>query len=410
MADSRHERAVDDLAVDFGARIEGLRRDGVPSYPPLGGRTPWAEAPEAEKLEQIVWESMSVWLGAKSFDPGAAGPEVISLPGAVALEAVERHVDYAGLPEAQRAQLVELRARLDAGQFAGPPTGHKDPVADGLQRAVGVGHLEDMLQAAKEGDGRPWAVRPEAEKVKDIVGLSAETAAPGGYTLAVIEREVDYAGLPPWRREALEGLRARLDRGDAGHDPLDLDGSADLALRLAELEARVEDDRQLGARDAQGQRWPWAGLAEKTKLDLILVEMGDLHLESEPAAYDLAARSVDPARLTVPTRREFEEARAAAGADRSVWNGQGRTPWQVADDRDEMPTPEEWQKLKAEWTHDYGLRRLEDRGVRYEDEIHRALDHAAVAPPGRLPSPGEIADGRGGPLPAGPEHGKGRGR
>ena len=36
---------------------------------------------------------------------------------------------------------------------------------------------------------------------------------------------------------------------------------------------------------------------------------------------------------------------------------------------DDMPTPEEWQLLKAEWTHDYGLRRMEERGVRYEDEV-----------------------------------------
>jgi hypothetical protein len=43
-----------------------------------------------------------------------------------------------------------------------------------------------------------------------------------------------------------------------------------------------------------------------------------------------------------------------------------------------MPTPEEWQKLKAEWKHDYGLRRLEDRGVKYEDEVERKLDHAAA--------------------------------
>ena len=91
-------------------------------------------------------------------------------------------------------------------------------------------------------------------------------------------------------------------------------------------------------------------------------------------------------------------------------------------DRDDMPTPEEWRKLKAEWTHDYGLRRMEDRGVKYGDEAERELDYAAargkggeqdgppasgiaqgqattVTPPGRTaqpphpshPSPSEIA-------------------
>jgi hypothetical protein len=47
-------------------------------------------------------------------------------------------------------------------------------------------------------------------------------------------------------------------------------------------------------------------------------------------------------------------------------------------DSDDMPTPEEWRKLQAEWTHDYGLRRMEDRGVKYEDEAERELDHAAA--------------------------------
>ena len=47
-------------------------------------------------------------------------------------------------------------------------------------------------------------------------------------------------------------------------------------------------------------------------------------------------------------------------------------------DRDDMPTPEEWPTLKAEWTHDYGLRFLEDRQVRYEDTAERPLDQAAV--------------------------------
>ena len=56
--------------------------------------------------------------------------------------------------------------------------------------------------------------------------------------------------------------------------------------------------------------------------------------------------------------------------------------------------PGEWEKLKAEWMHDHGLRRMEDRGVKYEDEAERQLDHAAargtgVQPP--HPWPSEIA-------------------
>jgi hypothetical protein len=46
--------------------------------------------------------------------------------------------------------------------------------------------------------------------------------------------------------------------------------------------------------------------------------------------------------------------------------------------RDHIPTSEEWRKLKAEWSHDYGLRRMEDRGVKYEDQAERKLDRDAA--------------------------------
>lgn len=64
---------------------------------------------------------------------------------------------------------------------------------------------------------------------------------------------------------------------------------------------------------------------------------------------------------------------------------------------------EEWRKLKAEWTHDYGLRRMEDRGVKYEDQEERKPVDAADREPApakavgkpaagpKLPSPSEIA-------------------
>lgn len=46
---------------------------------------------------------------------------------------------------------------------------------------------------------------------------------------------------------------------------------------------------------------------------------------------------------------------------------------------EEEMSPEDWQRLKAEMTHDYGLRHLEDRGVKYEDEVERFFDHLADA-------------------------------
>jgi hypothetical protein len=71
----------------------------------------------------------------------------------------------------------------------------------------------------------------------------------------------------------------------------------------------------------------------------------------------------------------------------------------IADEHDGMPTLEEWRKLHAEWTHDYGLRRLEERGVRYQDEAERSLDLTAEG----MPSPADLVE-RAGDL----AHGNGR--
>jgi hypothetical protein len=48
---------------------------------------------------------------------------------------------------------------------------------------------------------------------------------------------------------------------------------------------------------------------------------------------------------------------------------------------DEIPTGEEWRKLQAELTHDHGARRMEDRGVNYEDAVERMQDHADASKP-----------------------------
>ncbi len=53
----------------------------------------------------------------------------------------------------------------------------------------------------------------------------------------------------------------------------------------------------------------------------------------------------------------------------------------ISEPGDEIPTGEEWRKLQAELTHDYGLRRMEDRGVKYEDDVERILDHAEASNP-----------------------------
>ena len=97
----------DDRVAAFEERIAKLQRDGVGAYPPLGHRTPWADATEQHKLEEIVWESWTVSHGS-------------SVAGRDALAVIERDVDHAGLPTEQRELLQDLRARVDAGEFVEP--------------------------------------------------------------------------------------------------------------------------------------------------------------------------------------------------------------------------------------------------------------------------------------------------
>lgn len=304
-----------ELIADFHARIEGLKRDGVPSYPPLGGRRPWPEAPETAKLEQIIWESTNVWLGTELPDVGA-GPPVIRVPGRVALEMVERHVDYGGLLPAQRERLEALRTGLDAGRLGEDSPAGEDPVALGLARAMGIGDFEERLKALKDDEERPWAEVPEDVRVRVLVELATETGPPGAYVLEVIAREVDPARLPKWRRKALAGLLDQLNCGalDGENPNPGYQGDrADLALRLSELEARIEDLKHIGGDDPNPGRYRrWSDLAEEAKLNEIMWEARELNLEFEPAVYAIAAREVDLVQLPEETRREFEEGWAGA--------------------------------------------------------------------------------------------------
>jgi hypothetical protein len=81
------------------------------------------------------------------------------------------------------------------------------------------------------------------------------------------------------------------------------------------------------------------------------------------------------------------------------------SPGARADDGDGVVTPEEWLTLKGEWTHDYGLRRMEDRGISYEDEAARLPGQAVEGGSGegravgqesqREVTPADLADGMG---------------
>ena len=328
MAMSSRDWDTADLVADFDTRIEALRREGVPSYPPLGGRKPWAETPEPEKLEAIAWESTNIWLRDGSSGEGEAGLHVISVPGAAALAAIERHVDYAGLPPVQREMLEDLRTKLDAGQLDGPQPDRKDLAALALARIVGIGEFEEKLGALKADEDRPWAEVPEDVKAAVLVDMAEDAGPPGAYTLSAIEREVDYGKLPPWRRDGLERLRDRLDRGELDGEypnPSYQGDRAELALRLTELEARVASDKRVGHEESsEDWHWSWREVPEADKFDLVMGHIRELHLESQAAAYLVLGREVDLKSVRKDQWWEFEDGRREAwprpAADASVFD------------------------------------------------------------------------------------------
>jgi hypothetical protein len=111
--------------------------------------------------------------------------------------------------------------------------------------------------------------------------------------------------------------------------------------------------------------------------------------------------------------------------DESIWSLEPSAKWDEPRDSQKLANEfvrDEERQLHAEMRHDYGLRFLEDRGLKYEDAADLPLDHAAGGGKGqgrageqqrkRLPFPGELAETRGGPEPPDPDqgHDKGRGR
>jgi hypothetical protein len=289
--------------ADFVDWIEHQRREGFATYWPIPGRLPWDQASETYKLGEIVWSSWVVEHGH-------------SVAGAAALAAVEQFVDYAGLPASQREMLIDLRERLDAGRLIDPPGVHEDRVGMALSYIWHVSDFEKRVGELKASEDRPWANVPEAVKVELLVDAAQGNRAPAGFVLEAIEREVDFRQLPTWRREALEGLRDRI--GPPGIDarnpqPSYLQDDAGYALQMAELEALVEEYKQLGAPDADGRRWPWNELSEEQKLSEIQVDIANLDLEEFGRAYELVDREVDMTRVPDWQRQSIERHREEAG-------------------------------------------------------------------------------------------------
>jgi hypothetical protein len=119
-----------------------------------------------------------------------------------------------------------------------------------------------------------------------------------------------------------------LDRGElAGENPNRCyqGDHAELELRLAELEARVEDDKRLGALDDKGRRWPWKELSESVKFNLIRGEIDNLHLGTELRPYAIIDRDVDIRGVSGERRREFKANRfdSVAANLRQQWYDDG---------------------------------------------------------------------------------------
>jgi hypothetical protein len=144
-----------DLIADFHSRIDKLKREGVPDYPPLGDRLAWAEASEERKLENIVWESMEVWLDNRN---------VIRVPGMVRLETIERNVDYANLPESKRGALESLR--VEVGQ-------EKDPDRHASASLVKIAELEDDASGHEyEEDSAPKSLKEQFKQI--LAGVNVQ--------------------------------------------------------------------------------------------------------------------------------------------------------------------------------------------------------------------------------------------
>ena len=155
MADSTEDQAWADRIAKFDAWIEERRRDAGSG---------WAKATEEEKLGEMYWESCSVSDG-------------LTVPGPALLAAIERNIDYAGLPAVQAAMFRALRARVDGGEFDASRAENSDAVGATLGRIVDAGFFEEELRKATESTDKPWSEIPEDGKVWRIIGMALDSGA-----------------------------------------------------------------------------------------------------------------------------------------------------------------------------------------------------------------------------------------
>ncbi len=311
----------------FDAEIGKLREDGLASLR-LRRQVAWDEASEADKLAAIEWQAVRVSLMGEP------------VRGVDLLVAVERNVDYEGLPTAQGDRLRDLRVQIDAGRIdVSPSPRDLDHAWKAVSWTAGIEAFDRSLDRYK-ADGLynfpnniPWAEVSADRKASEIVGLALHRHPPGANALAAIEREVDYGQLSDGRREALEGLRAQIDAGGLeGIQPGDLGDRANHALRLAELEPRVAEYKVNGGPDARDNLRPWGALPEVRKLDLIVLECIELRLDFGPSVAGLIDREVDMARVPEARREGIEQAKLMATLGGEEYRRRQDAPYEPPDE------------------------------------------------------------------------------
>ena len=224
--------------------------------------------------------------GAGIWRTHSASRDATPVPGDVTLTAIERNVDYDGLPSVQAEMLRVVRQKLDVGDLPEP---HPDRGMDRTWRALNsIGSIDkfdrDLEHYKAEGlydrpKNTPWAAVPESKKVSALVRLRARTDGPPGATSwrRSSERSITMAprgAARPWKgcadgwTPASSTATSRATRKTA---PI-------TRCAIAEFEAHVEDYKHLGGRDEWGVDHRWKEFGEGEKLDRIVRETGSLHL------------------------------------------------------------------------------------------------------------------------------------
>ena len=298
---------------------------------------------------------------------------------------------------------IETRPRDDARHQGGAHQGRRRKLSRPIRRH-GLGrdeHAAAQNRLAGHGYGERYDLLAHA--LKESI-WSLEKADSKELAFEFVKEEARQA-MPGFRADAFDALTTRLEALGKEQTAL-AEKFGEFASEAYPLIAKLAEVRPAASLDAfdrvvadlrrhwhedghgdGGETWEEQSAVEKIGY---LAGHAAAHNVSFERFTEAAARTLDlasPEEFTsVEVQHLRHQIRWAHGdyANDPAWLSPDSAPKDrlafiaaTADERDGMPAPEEWRKLQAEWTHDYGLRRMEDRGVSYEDESERPLDHTA---------------------------------